>query len=88
MSKIKSVYVVVTTINDGERELYADIVLITSDKTKAASVNMSLYRLKTSTDKEIVAQVQRTLQRQGIDYTHLSYYDNVAFYPRIIDGNF
>ena len=33
--KAKKVHVVVTTVNDGERDLFSDVVLITKDKKKA-----------------------------------------------------
>jgi hypothetical protein len=41
---MKTVHVVVTTVNDGERDLFSDIVLITEDKDKAEDLVKALKK--------------------------------------------
>jgi len=68
--ELDKLYVVVTTDNDGERDLFADVVLITRDKAKAEKVEEALKGWLiggTAKDKDRAA-----LKKLGVDVTHLS----------------
>lgn len=46
IKSIGNVYIVVTIVNDGERDLFSDIVLITTDKKHAQDVTSLLVQHK------------------------------------------
>lgn len=68
---IGDVYVVVTIVNDGERDLFSDIVLITTDKKHAQDV------AKLLTEHKPV---------RGINKSLLSPYDSAAVFSRPLNS--
>jgi histidinol dehydrogenase len=78
----KKVYVVVTTDNDGERDLFADVVLITEDEKKAQEVEQALkdYIISGKTDGLI---------KHNITPENLSTpIGGWAYFTRELDGSF
>lgn len=49
-SDFRAVWIVVTTVNDGERDTFADVVLVTRDKTKAEKLVAKLKKHKVKLD--------------------------------------
>jgi hypothetical protein len=62
-----TLFIVVTTISDGERELFPDIVLITPSETKARNLTRKLR------DRAPV---------RGLDYSLLSEFTGAAYFTR------
>jgi len=83
----KTVYVVVTIVNDGERDLFPDVVLITKNELKAARVCRALINHAAS-GKDTEVKTAKALKRVGVDCTILSDYTNAAYFTREIDGSF
>ena len=66
-----NVHVVVTTVNDGERDLFADVVLVTDDEALA---ELTYNKLK---NREPI---------EGLDYSFLSNWDDVAYFTRPLNS--
>jgi hypothetical protein len=71
IKSIGTVYVVVTITNDGERDLFTDIILITTDKKHAQDV------AKLLTEHKPV---------RGIDKSMLSPYESAAVFSRPLNS--
>lgn len=67
---MKTVHVVVTTVSDGERELFSDVVLITEDKEKAEKLTEDLKEHKVSLEWLATYESAATFTRI-IDEYHL-----------------
>lgn len=78
----KKVYVVVTTINEDERDLFCDVVLVTEDEAKAQEVQQAL--------KEYVISGKTTgLIKNNICPENLSIpIGGWAYFTKEIDGSF
>jgi len=82
-------HVVATTDNDGERDVFTDVVLITRSKAKAAKVEKLLKTYILTGDKKVRSKAIVSLAKLNIDVTHLSTpIGGWATFTRIIDGSF
>jgi len=63
-------YVVVTTTNDGERDNFADVILVTDDEALA---------------EETVAKLIKREPIEGIDYNLLAPFDDAASFNRTLN---
>jgi hypothetical protein len=73
----QKVYVVVTTISDGERENFADVVLISTTEQKAQECVGAL-----------INRDAPALTRLGINTDNLAEYESASYFTREIDGTF
>ena len=64
-----TVYVVVTTINDGERDLFGDVVLVTKNENEARKFKTKLLK--------------HTYNKKEFDW--LGDYDSAAYFERLVE---
>jgi histidinol dehydrogenase len=78
----KKVYVVVTTVNDGERDLFADVVLVTENEVTAQDVQQALKEF-------IISGETKGLIKHNINPENLSTpISGWAYFTKEIDGSF